>query len=346
MIRYGKPSGALLAQKTHFFEENQPLVEEGERIGRIYRRQPRRTACKCCDARLSGRTFEKSAIEYILCRRCGHLNGAFEDTAQFCAGVYTEAGGQTYARTYSSADKKAYQARVEGIYAPKAAFLIDALTEAGETPDALGFADLGAGSGYFVSALRQAGRRNAVGYEVSEAQIGLADEMLGAGAITRHDLDGTTGIAASLNAEVVSMIGVLEHVQRPREILAALGSNTTVRYLFISVPLFSTSVYFEMVFPEVFQRQLGAGHTHLFTEQSLEWMAQEFNLERVAEWWFGTDMVDLYRFVAVGLQGDETKRDMVDNWHETIVPMIDELQLVLDKRKLSSEVHMLFRFCR
>ena len=88
------------------------------------------------------------------------------------------------------------------------------------------------------------------------------------------------------------MIGVLEHLQEPREVLHAICSNPTIRYIYISVPMFSLSVYLKAVSPEVFHRQLGAGHTHLYTDSSLDWMCKEFGLERVGGWWFGTDIVD------------------------------------------------------
>ena len=346
MIRFGKPSAALLAQKTHFFRENTALLAEGERIGDIYRRQPRRTRCKCCNFTLDGRRFTKKGTEYVLCGSCGHLNGAFEDTNAFCEAVYTNTGGEAYARTYSSADREAYQTRVREIYLPKAEFLLAGLTDAGEDPEALRYADLGAGSGYFVAALREAGRRDVTGYEVSEVQVALASEMLGAGAVVHHELDDAVKLAGKFEADVVSMIGVLEHVQHPRDILTALQGNANVRYLYISVPLFSTCVFLEMVFPDVFQRQLSAGHTHLYSESSLDWTAREFDMTRVAEWWFGTDLVDLYRSVAVGLESDEASAELADPWRELIVPVIDEMQMVLDRRKLSSEVHMLLRFDR
>ncbi len=56
--------------------------------------------------------------------------------------------------------------------------------------------------------------------------------------------------------------------------------------------MFSPSVYFEMVFPTVFHRDLACGHTHLYIDSSLDWTCREFGFERLAEWWFGTDIVD------------------------------------------------------
>lgn len=344
MIRYGKSAEALLAHKQDFFRDNDNLLREGRRIGDIYRAQPARTACKCCATPLAGASFVKQGITYIVCGRCGHLNGAHEDSAEFCTALYTEAGGAAYAKTYSADDRDAYRRRVQDIYVPKAEFLRDALAEAGHDAAALRYADLGAGSGYFVAAMRELGFSKAVGYEASEVQSGLANAMIGEGAVRRHELDDVVSLASALDADVVSMIGVLEHVREPRELLTALQANTKVGYLYLSVPLFSACVFFEMVFPDVFQRQLSAAHTHLYTESSLDWTCREFGMTRAAEWWFGTDMVDLFRALSVRLEKNSELNGMSDHWARIFAPAIDGLQLALDRKKLSSEVHMLLRF--
>ncbi|WP_425403013.1 class I SAM-dependent methyltransferase [Hwanghaeella sp.] len=344
MLKFGKSAGALLSQKADFFSDNDRLQAELSKIGAVYKQQPLRKTCKCCDAPLSGASFTKQEIAYTICDRCGHLSGAHEDTDAFCAAVYTAAGGADYAKTYTAQDREAYRSRVSGIYAPKAEFLGEALTEQGEDPASLRYADFGAGSGYFVAAMRDAGWTSSTGYEVSSVQTNLANQMIAPGAVVQHELDDTVSMAGEIEADVVSMIGVLEHVQHPRDILAALKRNPNVRYFFISIPLLSTSVVLESIFPKVFQRQLSAGHTHLFTEKSIDWVCREFGLERAAEWWFGTDMVDLFRSVLVELERNSETRDLSPMWRETIVPMIDDMQMLLDRRKLSSEVHMLLRF--
>lgn len=344
MIRFGKSASGLLAHKQDFFRENGALLEEGRRIAAIYCEQPRRTVCKCCGAGLGPPLFSKQGIDYVLCDNCGHLNGAHEDTDVFCASVYTGSGGADYAKTYSAADREAYRKRVRDIYLPKAEFLSDALNGLGCVPADLAYADFGAGSGYFVAAMRELGWRGAIGYEVSEVQAQLANSMIGGEAVQRHELDEVTALARRIDADVVSMVGVLEHLQAPRSMLGALRDNPRVRYLYISVPLFSPCVFFEMVFPDVFQRQLSAGHTHLFTESSLDWMCRDFGLQRMAEWWFGTDMVDLYRAISVELERRAELRSAAQCWSRLFAPAIDDLQLALDRRKLASEVHMLLRF--
>jgi hypothetical protein len=96
----------------------------------------------------------------------------------------------------------------------------------------------------------------------------------------------------------------------------------------------------------VFPRHLSGGHTHLYTERSLDWTCAEFGLTRAAEWWFGTDMVDLFRAVTVELERGNAVTDRTGLWTGMFGAAIDDVQLALDQRKLASEVHMLLEFAR
>jgi hypothetical protein len=341
---YGKPSGPLLTLKKSFIEENDEFLEKSQKIDRIYSQQARRVRCKNCDHVLDTESFSKQGVVYGICTQCGHLNGFYQDTKEFCSSVYTDDDGDSYALNYSSQSKHAYEQRVVDIYMPKAEFLRDTLNQLGETPTNLAYSDFGAGSGYYVSALIRSGLTNTVGYEVSGTQVSLGNAMMNNEYLIKHSLKDTVDLAGSIDADVVSMIGVLEHVQNPREILRALQQNPKVRFLYISVPLFSPCVFFEMVFPTVMQRQLSAGHTHLYTESSLKWLTNEFSMHQVAAWWFGTDMVDLFRNVAVRLEQQPETINMVETWVEMFTPLIDVMQREIDKKHLASEVHMLLKF--
>lgn len=343
MKKYGKPSGPLLALKSHFFSENEELLQRQRGLAALYTSQPRRLRCKACDGPVSEVSFSKLGVDYLVCPRCGHLNGAHEDSDAFCSELYVEEGGAAYARDYSSAGREAYCTRTNDIYVPKARFLADALTAHGEEPGALSYADIGAGSGYFVSALRSIGLTDVTGYEVSETQTARANEMAGEKIVHTHALADTVPLAGRVDAAVVSLVGVLEHLQQPRELLAALKANPSVSYLYISVPLFSPSVFIEAAFEDVMQRHLSGAHTHLYSESSLEWTCHEFGMRRVAEWWFGSDIVDLYRSILIRLAGAEKTAGAAPLWADMIKPAVDGMQETLDRLHLSSEVHMLLQ---
>jgi hypothetical protein len=344
--KYGKASGPLLSIKQDFFTKNDEMLAEQRRLGLVYTAQKPRSECKCCGGPIDGVDFVKQGIAYVLCPTCSHLNGAHDDSAAFCAAVYTDDSGEQYATHYQAQDKPAFDARVRDIYIPKAEFLFKALEKDGQDPIGFTYADFGAGSGYFVSALMTQGAKRATGFEVSQAQVNLALAMNPDADMTCHDLDETVSLARSTGADVVSLIGVLEHLQRPREFLHAVSKNASVTYLFLSVPLFSPCVFLEIVFPGVMQRQLIGGHTHLYTEASLDWARGEFGFEKAGEWWFGTDLVDLFRMVQVTMGKSENTSGMTDRWAQMIGPALDGMQLEIDKRHLSSEVHQLWRIRR
>ena len=342
-LRFGKPSAPWFKAKKWFFDQDRELLAECHRIARLYTSQPQRTQCKNCEGPLGEAAFHKHGIGYTFCARCGHLNGLHQDSDAFCEGVYAETETDLYSRAYSSDDRAAYVERRDTIYRPKADFLLDALRTQGEDVARLTFADFGAGSGYFVSALRDAGIPAARGYDVSTTQIRLGNRMIGEEVLTQHRLEELEALAESISADVISVVFALEHVQGPRELLAAIARNKQARYAFIAVPLFSPCAFIEMAFPSFAHRHLACGHTHLYTEQSVNWMCKEFKLEQLAEWWFGADLIDIYRMIWMSLDRDPNARGMTQRWEQMMLPVIDAMQMEMDKRKLSSELHMVVR---
>ena len=340
---YGKSSNDLISHKNVFFKNNNQLLSDGTDLNKIYAQQPKRLNCKNCDHEIHKVSFTKLGVDYLICENCTHLNGANEDTDEFCSHVYTENKGVNYSNLYNSKSANEYVKRVKDIYEPKANFINNYLVNSNLDPMELKFADFGAGSGYLVSALKALKFNNVIGYEVSEHQVLYGNQMMKDNLLHQISLQSTAQKISLVDADIVSMIGVLEHLQNPREILSAISANKNIKFFYISVPLFSISVFFEMIFPTVMNRQLSGAHTHLYTEKSLEYMAKEFKFENVATWWFGTDMVDLYRSVHVLLDKKNDTKSMTHLWSEMFSSIIDPLQLSLDKKHLSSEVHMIFR---
>ena len=67
-------------------------------------------------------------------------------------------------------------------------------------------------------------------------------------------------------------------------------------------------------------------------------MRKEFGFDLDSEWWFGTDLPDMYRSILVSLP-----ESLRERWTNTFAPSIDAMQLALDQRHQSSEVHQLLR---
>jgi hypothetical protein len=342
--RYGKSAEGILNVRQNFFDENDSSLRLVKSQADMYIAQPRRSRCKLCDGCLpDAPDFVKLKIPYASCPRCGHLNGLHEDTDAFCRAVYLD---ESYATYYSSADTERYRYRTQAIYRPKVDFLGEALAADGHTLTQLGYADFGSGSGYMVAALLDAGATHVTGIEVSPHQTAYAKQMVGETHFRLIDIAETITTVRNLDVDVVSIIGVLEHLQDQRAVLQALRDNPRINYIFLCVPLYGLCVFLEMVFPNVHPRHLITDHTHLFTEQSLRWMEQAYGFTRRAEWWFGSDMLDLYRQVLVSLSQTAETSGITDEWTRRMRPLIDPMQLAIDRQHLASEVHLLLRIER
>ncbi len=281
----------------------------------------------------------------MLCEKCGHLQGTHEDTDEFCESIYTKDSGSEYAKDYLESDSNSYNHRVAQIYIPKAEFMYTSLVDSGVNPHSLSYLDYGAGSGFFVSALAKVGLRKVEGTEVSKNQVEFGNRMIESSKtlLKIHNLQDTKKVLSETSANVVSMIGVLEHLQSPREALLCLKNNKNVDFFYMSVPTFSFSVFLEILSDKVFHRQLHGDHTHLYTEKSIAHLCKEFGFEIVSQWNFGSDIMDLYRHVSVTLDQKKCSAAFKNEWRQQFTPMIDMLQLEMDKKHLSSEVHLLLK---
>jgi len=342
--QFGKHSGPLLKQKASFFEENNKHVQRQRKIAEIYKQQSFRLSCKNCDLVLKDEVdFEKDKIGYKICSRCGHLNGIYEDSEEYCDFVYDGDSGEEYALNYEVEGSSSFAYRLSSIYSPKAEFLYSSLLNCGESPHQLSYLDFGCGSGYFVGALQNMELEHIRGSEVSSYQVEFGNRMLGRELLDSHRLDETLDVLKTTDANVVSLIGVLEHVSNPRAVINELKCNRNVDYIYLSVPIYSLSVFIEIMNDDLFHRHLHGSHTHLYTKQSLHYLAEEFDFSVSSEWWFGSDIVDFYRSIFVSLESKKVSQFFKDDLQAMMIPLIDKLQLEIDKSELSSEVHILLQ---
>lgn len=336
---YGKPySNELLKIKSSFYNENDVLLKERVRANAIYNQQPIRKNCKMCGKPLDGMNhFKSHEVLYYFCDNCHHLNGGHEETADFCEHIYVE---EDYGKEYLENEIIAFHERTQNIYIPKVDFLLKSLREDGTKDEEIHILDIGAGSGYFVNAgiMR---KLDINGIEVSDKQVKFGNYMIGMEKLSVVSVTETAECISKTTCNVVSLIGVLEHLIDFKSILKAIKENKYIQYMFFSVPLFSCSCIFEAVFQEGFNRHLGGAHTHLFTLDSIDYMNREYGFQEIARWQFGTDIMDLYRLLSVSLGGNNSfLKDVLD---EKFLACADEFQFILDKNDFCSEVHMLVK---
>lgn len=86
-------------------------------------------------------------------------------------------------------------------------------------------------------------------------------------------------------------------------------------------------------------------HTHFYTERSLKFMEKKYKINIISEWWFGVDVLDLLRSFELNYHKEKKITNDGQKIFKKMFPnkIIDELQNVLDKNKLSAEAHVLFK---
>lgn len=283
-------------------------------------------------------SFHSHGIKYFICKNCGHVNGEFMETSEFTSAIY-EDSAIDYGKLYKQED--GYKDRMHKIYSPKVKFMMDVLAKNGEVPDKLSYIDVGAGSGYFVGAMLEEGL-NAGGADVSESQINFGNAMLHEEKLVHISQDGMANYIRNVDADVVSFIGVLEHVVNLNEILDAVAMNNKLKYMYFLVPMFCYSVIWESVFEHVYNRLLGGSHTHVFTDQSIAYINKKYHWTPLGEWRFGADAADMMRSLIVYMNesGNEYLAEM---FHSRYLKIIDDMQMVMDKDHFCSEIHMIVK---
>ena len=341
MIRYGKPNAAYLRLRSAYFDvdaSRNQATRAAKASGR-YAEQPRRAGCVVCQTPVGAATFRFLGAAYAICGDCGHLNGLTEDTLQFSRFLYED--GHIDVTAYRDESRDTFMSRVATVYRPKAQFLVDALRELNEDPGRLRYADLGAGAGHFVVGLQECGLTNSIGYETDAGLVESTNRRFGREILRHNRIEQLALLAETVEADVITMIFSLEHVHDLRGFMSALRRNRTLRHFYFAVPMFSPSTILDVAFPKFGPRTIGLGHTHLFSQSSLDRLCSVFGLHRTAEWWFGGNAFDVIRNIAVTLRANPETTGLAEAWQQQMFPITDDLQLAFDKHKLSSEIHLL-----
>jgi 2-polyprenyl-3-methyl-5-hydroxy-6-metoxy-1,4-benzoquinol methylase len=331
IVKYSKTYKNVLKLQKNYLIDNVNNLKNELKINNKYIKQKKRKNCKNCQKILAKPTFKSFGVKYSVCKTCGHLNGINENTKNFTQQLYINDKGSHYDKEYSND----FNNRVKNIYLPKVKFLKQVINKK------LNLLDIGSGAGHFLKACESV-KISAKGYEISKYLVDFAKKKLKKNSIEKVSIDEMFKILENENkANVVSLIGVLEHFYNPEKFLKSF-KKSKVDYLYLAVPLFSFSTFLENAFPKVYPRQLSGDHTHLYTEKSLLYLAKKNNLKIIGEWWFGADIPDLCRSLIVS-SNHLDKKSYMKEFNKKLYSVMDSLQNVLDQNKICSEVHMIFK---
>jgi hypothetical protein len=331
IIKFSKSYSDIINLKSDFYTNNKLNRNIALKLNKIYKKGPRRKICKNCERKIGTFFIKNFGIKYNLCKRCGHLNGEKLETKNFFKKLYVSGtGSKNIEKNY----KRAFNQRVKNIYNDKVLFLKKTLNKK------FTVLDVGSGAGHFLKALEN-NKIRATGIEPNKLMCEIGNQYLKRNKLLHNDLNQLERIVLQNidEANCLSAIGVLEHLENPNKFLKAF-KRSNFKYLYLSVPLFSLTSFIENAFQNVYPRHLSGGHTHLYTKDSIYYFAKKYRFSIISEWWFGLDIADLYRSIIVSSSQVDRKLYKIF-LNKYFYSILNDLQKKIDEKKLSSEVHLI-----
>ena len=332
--KYSKPAGMNVSARLR---GDLIITEDQKYFLEQYCKQPPRSQCRICNQEIgdSRYDYEASGVPFIICPRCNHHNGAFDDDSQFNESFFSSKE-IAYAKHYT---EEFYQ-RVFEIYMPKLEFLLDIARR--ESVEVSGICDFGAGIGHFLKCCKDRGIPSR-GYEISSHMIELA-EVINPMAEILGDWDNClrrSFVDDSFN--IVSLIFSLEHVPDPMATLVSIASYEP-ELIYVSVPHVSSDLLTDALIPDYFSRQVAGAHTNIFTTESLDYAMECVGYKPSGRWYFGRNAFRLCSKLAdMALASGKYSSIGLKSLKNALYSNIDDLQYYFDRLEKSDEIHAVFK---
>ena len=319
----------FMIKKNFYLNNDKNLLKKLE-MNKRYKKQKKRNKCQNCEKKIKINDFQSFSIDYTICRNCSHLNGKYQNSFKFAYELYKGESSKIYSLNYIRDFKK----RVQSIYRPKVKFLKQVIKKN------FSITDIGSGGGHFLKAC-ELEKIRATGFETSDHLVKVAKKFIKKNKIQNIVFEDINQIIEKNESDCISLIGVLEHLIDPNLAIKSFRQSKS-NYLYLSVPLFSFSSFLEHANPNVFPRQLGGDHTHLYTKDSLNYLFKKNKLKIIGEWWFGTDFADLHRTLVNNFSSKSSNFFQMQ-FQKFFSNHINDFQKILDKNQICSEVHMVVK---
>lgn len=262
--------------------------------------------------------------KYAECELCGHI--FMQPPIDLKAVRHLYSGNKK-----SSAQDKIYinenifKKRIKQIATPKIEYCNNIIKKRGL------WIDIGCGVGEMLIAAKKTGWK-VFGIESDLREVKFAKQH---GLDVVQDYITTNNIEQLRNADVISLINILEHINKPSEFLQSIA-NALPRnvYVIIEIPRHpSLSSFVNLVFPNLAYRHIHSPeHMHIFTEKSLAIMLNNAKLKAVGMWEFGQDVSDLILLAAANVSKKE------DQFIDMIYKLVPDLQKIIDKKSMSDTI--------
>lgn len=264
--------------------------------------------------------------KYVECKSCGHIFMNPPITEEKVKQLYSGKEGSSM-QDHAYINKEVFETRIKQIAQPKVSYCNSIIDRRGL------WVDIGCGVGELLVAAKNTGWK-VRGIESDAREVEFAKG---------YDLDIVQDYVTVDNTEnlkdanVVSMINTLEHINKPCEFLKAVSSAVSEgTYVVVEIPRHpSLSSFVNLMFPRISYRHIcPPDHLHIFTEKSLEIMLKDAGLEPVSMWEFGQDILDFILSASTNIQKGKT--DFINK----IASLAPELQKVIDEKSMSNVIFM------
>lgn len=335
-MRFGKPFDVRNLDRDSTWRRS--IAEDQAGLSaKFLENSDRRSACPLCGAPDSSDVLTVHGVVYAECMGCTHLYSRLAPATQAVQKLYELQDGATAASSQSKIylDDELFIRRTSLIGRPKVDFVTAVIGScAGE------WLDVGCGTGEVLSAAAQAGWRTR-GIEADARFVQFARQR----GIEVDQAFVTQDTSGSLmrHASVVSLFNVIEHIEDPASLLAAIAKGVRPgTWLVVEVPRHpSLSSLSNLLYPDMSARHIcPPDHLHVFTDKSLLNMLQKVRVEPKALWFFGQDFQDLVMTGLSSALGSLPTPAFV----EALLSAAPAIQQSIDESGLSDTVLMVGRF--
>lgn len=322
---YGKD---IKMRKIRSFEDERKYNERAKRAAETYFAEEGSrsgSVCRVCGSDETSLYFEAyGRYLYYECHCCGSI---FLDNLPKLEEMYRI---DDVSNTKSYIDDNLFEERVRQLQLPKVDFVLDVCKRNNIVSTT--WVDVGAGGGQLLAAI-QSRKIKAYGVESDKAEI---EFMRGKGfSVLEAFIEPNSknkGIEELLtNADVVSLMMVLEHVEKPAEIMDYLYKTMQSGTVFVlEVPRHpSVASFANLMFKNIAYRHITVPvHLQIFTEKAVS-MLFEGKFRQLGKWGYGEGFSDLINFPLFSEQAicDNKLYDMIMEQNNNVQRLFDKAGL-------------------
>jgi SAM-dependent methyltransferase len=331
---YSKPSSDIAIEWAEWLTGNDRMLEQQSARQLSLTPLGCRESCLLCTKALrnAGKVLYRS-VRFLRCSYCGHIQAEQ---------LVDDSAGEGFDDIYPRLDLADWRSRRDRIYKPKLDWILSSLAEIGLSAEgalAESWLEVGAGAGYFLGALLEAGAKNVCGLDANRFLAQRANQLFEEQLVV-HTEDVEGGIGGS-NARIIASFFVLEHLADPLPMFRALAVKPVGTIFAFAVPTFGFGALLETAFPDHAARALNSVvHRQLYTDRSIDFLLNQIGYSPIARWVFGQDALDLQRLIATRLR-EKCDEILMPEFMKVLTDLADPLQHAIDKSSFADSRHVL-----